>query len=360
MLPTRNIVSFSLYGDKPLCTVGAVRNAELIHSIYPGWVARFYVADSVAEEVIAALRERGAEVVAADPRFDPMMVRALVAADQTVGRFAIRDADSRLNVREKAAVDEWLASGRTFHIMRDSIHHRPRMLGGMWGGVGGAIPDIGRLMLDWSTPERLGKNDEFCGEVLYPRIAGDYLCHDSWGRYFDDGKPFPPHPPLHGTSFVGEIVTAEFETLDPWRRLGEMDNEVWVRELELRQVRGERDGQAAEAKAIAGRAAETESRLQAELADKLRRIAELQEEIAASRHRQAKRDAQHHVLKAEIKKLRSRLEIENAPPDLRRRPWVARFIWPLRRSVLRTRGKNRPSPAARRRSLRGPTTNRPA
>ena len=34
-----------------------------------------------------------------------------------------RDTDTRILLREKLAVDEWLASGKTFHIMRDHPHH---------------------------------------------------------------------------------------------------------------------------------------------------------------------------------------------------------------------------------------------
>ncbi len=37
----------------------------------------------------------------------------------------VRDADSRLNVREKAAVDAWIASGRPFHVMRDHAASPP-------------------------------------------------------------------------------------------------------------------------------------------------------------------------------------------------------------------------------------------
>jgi hypothetical protein len=47
-----------------------------------------------------------------------------VAADADVDRFIVRDADSRLNSREKAAVDAWIASGATFPIMRDCFAHK--------------------------------------------------------------------------------------------------------------------------------------------------------------------------------------------------------------------------------------------
>jgi hypothetical protein len=50
-----------------------------------------------------------------------------------VDYFVSRDLDSRLNVREVAAVREWLEAARPFHFMRDHPHHTPTILGGAWG-----------------------------------------------------------------------------------------------------------------------------------------------------------------------------------------------------------------------------------
>ena len=40
--------------------------------------------------------------------------------------FVSRDLDSRLSQREATAVQHWLASNRTFHIMRDHWDHLVR------------------------------------------------------------------------------------------------------------------------------------------------------------------------------------------------------------------------------------------
>ncbi|KAK8407555.1 hypothetical protein O3P69_002246 [Scylla paramamosain] len=34
--------------------------------------------------------------------------------------------------REVSAVEEWLASGKMFHVMRDHLYHKVPVLGGMW------------------------------------------------------------------------------------------------------------------------------------------------------------------------------------------------------------------------------------
>jgi hypothetical protein len=43
--------------------VGAIRNAELVGEIYPGWTALYYVDESVSDDVLRALGERGAEII---------------------------------------------------------------------------------------------------------------------------------------------------------------------------------------------------------------------------------------------------------------------------------------------------------
>ena len=37
----KKVISFSLWGDNPKYTIGAIKNAELIDTIYPGWIGRF-------------------------------------------------------------------------------------------------------------------------------------------------------------------------------------------------------------------------------------------------------------------------------------------------------------------------------
>ena len=59
-------------------------------------------------------------------RFAPM-------ADSFVREWHSRDLDSKLNLRERSAVDEWLATNHTYHVMRDNKHHGTAILGGMFG-----------------------------------------------------------------------------------------------------------------------------------------------------------------------------------------------------------------------------------
>ena len=47
--------------------------------------------------------------------------------------YVSRDLDSRFSDREHEAVEEWLKSDRSVHVMRDHVTHDFTMLGGLWG-----------------------------------------------------------------------------------------------------------------------------------------------------------------------------------------------------------------------------------
>jgi hypothetical protein len=255
-------LSFSLYGADRLYCRGAIRNAELAPRFYPGWTVRFAVDRTVPADVLQELRGLGCEIVVMEKSLGPQygkFWRFLVAGDPTIERFVSRDADSRLNGREQAAVAAWVASGKPFHVMRDSAHHARRMMGGMWGGVGGGIPDIAARIDAWGRYERWGDSDAFLSQVIWPLIAERCLCHDSLD-HFGDAQPFPPHPPLEGTCYVGEIVPVDQPPLDVWREVGVLRDQV----VRLHEEIARRDAEIGAAQAEILRQTTAVERLRAE------------------------------------------------------------------------------------------------
>lgn len=235
------VISFSLYGDLPYYCDGALRNAALAPEIYPGWRCRFYVGDAVPRRYVEGLEDRGCEVIPVHKSLGPMYGRYWrfwVAADPSVERFVVRDADSRLNLREKAAVDEWIQSGKTFHVMRDHPAHNRRVLGGMWGGCGGALPEIAGLVDAWGHYNVQGECDRFLSEVIYPIMGSDYLCHDSSG-HFEDARPFPV-PCANGETHIGGKVdpATDPDFLAAFERLANRTRQL---ERELSHVSAHRD-----------------------------------------------------------------------------------------------------------------------
>ena len=218
----KKIISFSLWGNNRVYTVGAIRNAALSLTYYPGWICRFYVADDVEKEIIDILKRfEHVEVVemgpgeiikptnngpSADRAWNVAMYWRFYPASESDCEIMIsRDTDSRLNSREAAAVNEWLNSGKAFHIMRDHPAHGTEILGGMWGVRG----DILANMEDMIKDSDLEVDQNFLRNDIYPLIKNDCCVHD---EYFEK-KPFPTKrkPRL----FVGQAFNEFDELLNP-------------------------------------------------------------------------------------------------------------------------------------------------
>jgi hypothetical protein len=197
-LPTSDenrIISYGLYGKKDKYTLGAIKNAEMVSIFFPGWKCRFYVTTDVPTEIIKKLKDLGAEIEEIPSGMgysSGMFWRFMVAADSTVDRYIIRDVDSRLNSRDRLAVEEWINSKAKIHIIRDHVNHCLVMNGGMWGGVKGALPNIKEDILDWSSRDEYTADLKFLENVVWPDIKNDHIAHDSYccDRY-PNTQPFP-------------------------------------------------------------------------------------------------------------------------------------------------------------------------
>jgi hypothetical protein len=134
----KKIISYSLWGNLPIYTIGAIRNAELAKEIYPDWICRFYIGDDVSDDIVSQLDDfDNTEVIIMEHKendWQGMFWRFYaVNANDDVDYVIFRDTDSRLSVREREAVKEWMDSGKYFHIMRDHPYHNEPIMGGMWG-----------------------------------------------------------------------------------------------------------------------------------------------------------------------------------------------------------------------------------
>ena len=159
-------------------------------------------------ETVRALEGEGAEIVpmAKQTSFNEGMFWRLGAVDDPeVDFFLIRDADSIVNIREQAAVAEWLESGKHFHIMRDYFSHAALIFGGMWGGVGGVIRDWRALAKPYfcETFRTASYDQKFLRREIWPLIKGSVMIHDSWFRNFG-ARPFPEGAELPEGRHLGD------------------------------------------------------------------------------------------------------------------------------------------------------------
>ena len=199
-----NVISYSLWGKNPKYTIGAIKNAINSSKIYPDWKCRFYVDLTVPKDILFELEEQNnVEIFLKNSIGDwtSMFWRFEASYDKDIDIAIFRDTDSRLSIREKLAVDEWIKSNKTFHIMRDHPHHKFPILGGMWGVKNKNNYNLEKLIKEFynnHSSNRYGTDYEFFIQKLYPTIKEDCLIHDE----FFEKKDFPSK--RKDLEFVGE------------------------------------------------------------------------------------------------------------------------------------------------------------
>lgn len=203
----KKIISFTLWGHNPMYTIGAIKNAALSKEVYPGWLCRFYVDNTVPQKIITELLSMGCEIlyrekvvdhIASFWRFEPLF-------DKEISYFIVRDADARLCQREYQAVLEWMESGKAMHIMRDHTAHTQKIMGGMWGGVPNLIENkeqierdfyryLGKLpedKMEFRGEKYFSYDQTFLGDILWPIILKNHIAHDEFTQTTGNELPFP-------------------------------------------------------------------------------------------------------------------------------------------------------------------------
>ena len=177
----KKIISFSLWGNNPKYTIGALKNANLALTIYPGWICRYYVGKSVPDDIINQLESlNNVEIIKMDEEgnWNSMFWRFYAIDDDDVEIMISRDADSRLSLREKLCVDEFMKSDKLFHSIIDHPFHGG-IMGGMWGAKKGLITNIKSLINSWEKTNEWQTDQSFLNTIIRPIIQNSYLLHDS-------------------------------------------------------------------------------------------------------------------------------------------------------------------------------------
>lgn len=202
------VIAMSLYGADPRYTMGAIRNAQLLPVIFPGWRLWFYVEKAqrdgtfkygpVPPKVLSKLEELGSEIVWTDPvslGLAPMLWRFTVMDSEEVDVFTVRDCDSRLTPRDAAVIADWSKTDRMFHCIRDHPSHSNYALsGGLWGARRKPLQaQVGSLR---TVMQRYGagyvEDMNFLGQDVWPKVKDMAYCHDSFScDRFPSSHPFP-------------------------------------------------------------------------------------------------------------------------------------------------------------------------
>ncbi|GAB3476722.1 tetratricopeptide repeat protein [Marinomonas epiphytica] len=232
--PQQDIISFSLWGNQARYLRGALDNLLACQHLYPNWICRFYIDSSVPSEFTKAISALGAQVIHekdGQSLRQKLSWRFKVANDPKVRLFLVRDTDSVVNLREVSAVNDWLISGKDFHIMRDWWTHTDLILAGMWGGKGGKLPDLTRAINQYQSgmAETPNIDQWFLRDCVWPLVYSNCLIHD---RYYDRqfAKPWPTEPPKHSNFHVGQDVFSTQQE-EQTKRL-----QAWINQLPCLQL----------------------------------------------------------------------------------------------------------------------------
>jgi hypothetical protein len=206
-----NVVSVSLWGSGQRYLRGALDNALSLPRVYPGWVMRVYLDETVPPAFRQDLADLGADIRLEPPNQSNrqrLAWRFKVADDPSVGRFLVRDTDSVINDREQRAVAAWIASDHWFHVMRDWWTHTDLILAGMWGGIAGILPSLTAMLATYRPPTMETPNIDQCflRDRVWPYVRQSCLVHD---RCFSPTGARPwPGPAPDGDAHVGQNVFA--------------------------------------------------------------------------------------------------------------------------------------------------------
>ena len=203
----KKAISFSLWGDKFRYIGGAIENAKLASIVYPDWDCVFFVASSVPKETLDELSKfPNVKILLTESRGDwtGMFWRFSLIDSGEYDYVIVRDIDSRLSFREKVAVDEWIASGKKFHILRDNVQHNTEILGGMWGVTKGVM-NFTQLISSYAGCGDYWQTDQnFLRDVVWSTASQSNVTHD---EFFVKSKfPFGTRHPAH---FVGQAYDGD-------------------------------------------------------------------------------------------------------------------------------------------------------
>jgi len=188
------VISFCLYGSKATYILGMEENIKLADEHFKDWVVHIYYNNTVPQKYITKYQEMGAETILCENvgenkhNWEGMFWRFFPLNDPTVHAWLSRDADSRLSAREASLVNDWLASNKSFHIIRDHRCHMHFIMGGLFGinntefhakhkGKLKPIKEIIDLNYRYYKERNYNVDQLFLNNSVWPLIENDHMAH---------------------------------------------------------------------------------------------------------------------------------------------------------------------------------------
>jgi hypothetical protein len=179
------IISISVWGDIPRYTVGLKRQYELCKEFYPDWKIKLYTDN---KNRFSELEDM--DIIEVTDGSYGMYWRFLSLFENKDTIVLVRDSDSRITIREKMAVEEWLSSDKKFHTFKDHEAHYEFPIIGCAFGLKGCLSEILlEKMQNYrkAYPVYLG-DQYYLRDIVWPEVKHSCLTHSMREGWFGDTR----------------------------------------------------------------------------------------------------------------------------------------------------------------------------
>ncbi len=210
----RKVISFCVWGDKPIYNYGLYEFALKMPFIFPEWKMVIYYTKTALQNVINELKKINyVEIILVDvPDHNRnSMLRFLAGFDKKNDIVIFRDTDSLPLQRDAIAVEDWLNSGKDVHIIRDNKKHGDPILAGLWG-VRNHFLIKNKVKNDYDEyfgildNRKWGTDQIFLSKYIYPLLnESNSKIHDEYGKKEGWATKFPKNAPKGDEQFCGSV-----------------------------------------------------------------------------------------------------------------------------------------------------------
>lgn len=232
-----SVFSFCLYGPKnPKYYTGLLENIYLAGKYFPTWKVYVYYAPDVEEDILTTLRACTSVVLRPTGIVgEPNMIRRFFAIDEPdVEIMMVRDADSRIHWKDRWAIRDFVSKPEfTAHTVRDHKEHTAKLMGGIWGlrksaGIN-VQTEYANYKEDKSLGHRLAHDQNFLGDVIYPKVLPGLLVHYSFHKRPNETNAFQFPFEWNGEIYCGKTEDVFYDTPQPALKLRSFLPEVPIR-----------------------------------------------------------------------------------------------------------------------------------
>jgi len=189
------VFSFCLYGTLSYYYEGLLENITIIREYYPDFSIFVYLGECdpswILPECVNVIRTGKVGAI-------NMMFRYMALQEADIG-FS-RDADSRITERDRWCIDRFLESSYSYHIIRDHIWHKSKIMAGLFGWKEKAT-----VLFDKDAPSVYGIDEQILSDQFYPRIRDRTLVHTNINGYIGEHTERIEHPHKDAYDFIGNV-----------------------------------------------------------------------------------------------------------------------------------------------------------